>query len=319
NGTTGTHIDAFVEGRCAAHPYPPPGNGGLHNPSDLSFGPDGNLYVLSEGSNAVLRYNGATGDFVDTFVPSGRGGLNAPSSLLFHTGSAKKQGLPALVTVTQRASPNVAVRHGGTLTYSIIATNRDKGSATNVTITLPFDPQLFKVLDAQFSRPNAWVSEANKDTLVIQTGQIGSGDVVTATVRMVVLPAATKNTRLAQRLTYRWQDARGGGQGRGNAPIVVVADGDSTQSLYSLGVAPSSAAAGSTLVFQGDMFVPGEPVALWYNTPDGRSVALGRMTAGGEGVIRRPFDTAGLRAGYYSMVAYGLWSEFTATAPFEVR
>jgi hypothetical protein len=188
-----------------------------------------------------------------------------------------------------------------------------------VTITLPFDPQLLQVLDAQFSRPSAWVSDANKDTLVIQTGPIESGDVVTATVRMVVQPAAANNVRLAQRLTYRWQDARGGGQGRGNAPVVLVGDVDTNQALYALIVAPSSAVAGSTLVFQGDIFVPGEPVALWYNTPDGHVVPAGRIPADGDGALRREIDTAGLAPGYYSMVAYGTWSDLTAVATFEIR
>jgi streptogramin lyase len=319
DGATGARIDTFVKGGCAAVPYPPPGNGGLNGATDLLFGPDGNLYVISAHSDAILRYNGATGDFVDAFVSPGRGGLRGPTGMVFHTGSVKKQGLPALVTVTQRTSPSQSVQRGGTLTYAIIATNRDKGSATDVAITLPFDPQLIQVLDAQFSRPGAWVSELKNDAVIIQTGSLGGGDVVTATVRMVVQPAAANGARLSQRLTYRWEDASGGGQGRGNLPVVVVGDEDTNQSLYSLSVAPSSMASGSTLAFQGDIFEPGEPVALWYNTPDGRVVTAGRIIANDDGMIRRELDTAGLASGYYSMVAYGIRSEFTAVVAFEIR
>jgi len=48
------------------------GSGGLDNPSRMVFGPDGKAYVAStsSASNAILRYDGTTGAFLDTFVPS---------------------------------------------------------------------------------------------------------------------------------------------------------------------------------------------------------------------------------------------------------
>jgi hypothetical protein len=65
------------------------GSGGLSRPTGLVFGPDGNhdgaqdLYVADKDLNAVLRYDGITGAFLDTFVASGSGGLNGPQDVAF--------------------------------------------------------------------------------------------------------------------------------------------------------------------------------------------------------------------------------------------
>lgn len=44
-------------------------SGGLSQPAQWEFARhDGNLYVASFGTDAILRYNGTTGAFIDTFV-----------------------------------------------------------------------------------------------------------------------------------------------------------------------------------------------------------------------------------------------------------
>ncbi len=57
-----------------------PGSG-LNHPLCTRVGPDGLLYVASEGTNAILRYNAGTGAFVDSFVAPGSGGLTQPTGL----------------------------------------------------------------------------------------------------------------------------------------------------------------------------------------------------------------------------------------------
>ena len=59
------------------------GSGGLSGTSKIDCGPDGNLYASSQNNDRVLRYNGATGAFMDIFVSSGSGGLSIPVGLDF--------------------------------------------------------------------------------------------------------------------------------------------------------------------------------------------------------------------------------------------
>ncbi len=61
----GQLIDAFVSA----------GEGGMDSPTTLTFGPDGTLYVASGAhavyNNSILRFNGATGAFIDALDGSG--------------------------------------------------------------------------------------------------------------------------------------------------------------------------------------------------------------------------------------------------------
>lgn len=59
---------------------------GVQHPCCLTFGPDENLYVSDPFTGRVLRFNGVTGAYIDTFIPSGRGGLIGPLILLFRDG-----------------------------------------------------------------------------------------------------------------------------------------------------------------------------------------------------------------------------------------
>jgi sugar lactone lactonase YvrE len=71
-GNTLKFLDHFVS----------PGSGGLARARSSVFGPDGNLYVVSADTNAVLRYD-STGEFINALVPSGSGGLSNPWDLAF--------------------------------------------------------------------------------------------------------------------------------------------------------------------------------------------------------------------------------------------
>jgi streptogramin lyase len=64
-------------------PFVAPGAGGLDTPHNPTFGPDGHLYVVSNGSGSIKRFDGITGEFIDDFVPSGSGGFAGSSKLAF--------------------------------------------------------------------------------------------------------------------------------------------------------------------------------------------------------------------------------------------
>ncbi len=78
---------------------------GMGQPAQLTFGPDGNLYVASRADDAVHRYNGTTGAYIDTFVTSGSGGINGNVGLAF--------GPDGNLYVSARSSNNV-LRYNGT-------------------------------------------------------------------------------------------------------------------------------------------------------------------------------------------------------------
>ncbi len=63
-------------------PFVASGSGGLSQPKDLVLGPDGNVYVASNGTNSVIRYT-PTGQLLGTFVVANSGGLSEPYGLAF--------------------------------------------------------------------------------------------------------------------------------------------------------------------------------------------------------------------------------------------
>lgn len=61
DGTTGNFIEEFI----------PSGTGGLTEPDGITFGSNGNVFVLDININQALEFNGGTGDFIGNLGPSG--------------------------------------------------------------------------------------------------------------------------------------------------------------------------------------------------------------------------------------------------------
>jgi hypothetical protein len=234
-------------------------------------------------------------------------------------GVAEREG-EADVRVIQRASPNTTSARNGIVTYTIVASNNGRANSSNTFITLPFDPATVQVVDAVFSRPGAWVSRVSPNSLEIQTGRLESrGDVITATVRLRTLSAAADGAQLGQRLSYFALDDDNGVLRYSNTTALTAGEADRHRDIVDLMVAPEAGPVGTKFTFSSTLFAPGEPVTLWYNTPDNTVKAWKTAVANDEGVLSVVFDTARLPAGFYSMVARGNFTEIVSIVPFEVR
>ena len=63
--------------------FVPSGLGGLAQPAALAFDAAGDLLVGSDGTSSVIKYDGASGALIGTFVASGSGGLSGVRGMTF--------------------------------------------------------------------------------------------------------------------------------------------------------------------------------------------------------------------------------------------
>jgi Concanavalin A-like lectin/glucanases superfamily len=78
----------------------------LNHPTDIIFGPDGNLYVANDGGNSILRFNGTTGAPFPSagntgafFVAAGSAGLVRPAHLVFGSDGSLLVSSPSLGSI----------------------------------------------------------------------------------------------------------------------------------------------------------------------------------------------------------------------------
>lgn len=288
------------------------------NPSGIRFGPANDVFVVSDGN--LLHFDGRTGALVRNLIAGNVAGT--PQSFAFAGGALPTPARPinpALVTVAQRSTPARSIAPGTPFTLTLTAINHGRGMAQQAEIRVPFDPTRVQVLEAQFSRPTAWVRRHEAAELVIETGTLGGrGDKITATIHMVVAADAPDGTLFTTRPTVRWRDAAGGGASTSNRLPLSVGVETTADSTLVLAVAPERAPAGSSHTFSATLFLPNEAVALWYDTPEGRTVALGRAGAAPDGTLVYTLKTANFAPGHYTLVAEGVWSEVSAIGTFTV-
>lgn len=82
--TQGNNVSLYDETTGTFRDFIAAGSGGLVSPDDLTYGPDGHLYVSSSSgptTGQILRYDGRTGAFIDVFAQGG--GMARPYGVAF--------------------------------------------------------------------------------------------------------------------------------------------------------------------------------------------------------------------------------------------
>jgi hypothetical protein len=219
----------------------------------------------------------------------------------------------------------------GLLIYTIKVANRGDGFASHATVTVPFDATMLRLADVTFAGAGGWVTSIDTGSFQFRTERLGSGGGTTiATARFSRLSSAPASAMLTERLTVAWGDATGGGRARSNLPMNLTM----AQPYPAL----THRHVDAKHYFSSTIFVPGEQVVFWYNNPRGEAVETevhhgvivtatstdrdnpgeSYASADANGAIDLRFDTHGLAAGSYTMVARGEISGFTAIGPCDL-
>jgi hypothetical protein len=214
----------------------------------------------------------------------------------------------AQIVVAIKPEPNMSVVAGGIVTYTIVTHNIGFDRANETIMNLPIRGGNLRVLDASFSNRRAWISHHDGVRLEIRTGPLQSGTAVTTTLRLQVNATLSPGTQLGRRISFSWDDRARDGQGVSNLPILSVGTTTINTPYYAL----ASNSDSEQRSFSSPIFIPREPVALWYNAPDGSVKSLGRARADSDGNMSVAYDVSELPSGTYSVVAQGVWSGLVA-------
>ena len=244
---------------------------------------------------------------------------------------------PSTPKVSVAVIPKPAATDANMLVYELNAVNHQGTYARNLTITVPFDAAVLKLVDVKFSGEAAWIQQQDANILVYRINSLHKNHPSTATLRFAKLTNAPADAALTERATYVWSIQGRKHSGSSNMPMT-------PKPYYALNVATFSTPAGTTIQrLAGNVFVPGEPVSFWCNMPDGAVHSL-MITEGPDAVLTHSLttsekqnhdyveairtDAAGamsidfpakeLAAGDYSIVAYGQWSGLSAVGAFKL-
>ncbi|HRF49458.1 MAG TPA: choice-of-anchor Q domain-containing protein [Anaerolineales bacterium] len=91
------------------------GSGGLEAPTDVAIGPDGMLYVISQGTGQILRYDARTGSPLGALVTAGDG-LGTPSCITFAPMSVTSEVVISDLTLADSRAPALTVAANATVT-----------------------------------------------------------------------------------------------------------------------------------------------------------------------------------------------------------
>jgi len=255
-----------------------------------------------------------------------------------HAAARPADKTPSSPKVSVAVIPKPAGTDANMLVYDLNAVNHQGTYARNLTITVPFNAAVLKLVDVKFSGEVAWIQQQDANMLVYRINGLHKNHPSTATLRFAKLPNTPADAALTERVTYAWSIQGRKHSGSSNLPLIL-------KPYYSLNVSTFSTPAGTTIQrLAGNVFVPGEPVSFWCNMPDGTVHALmihsepvavlahsltenqkrnhnyvEAIRADANGAMSIDFPAEELAAGDYSIVAYGQWSGLQAVGPFKMK
>lgn len=223
---------------------------------------------------------------------------------------AERLGEPAFVTVVQQPAPNRTAAPDSRVRLTIEVVNRGRGAAQDAVVTLELNPQVVRVLDAQFTTSAAWVSALTPTLITMRTGALPAEAVVTIMLELYVLPTAPLDAPIGGALTARWSDSATGGVRTANLPLLVVGALSSSSVTLPMQVALESS---ETAMLTAAGFAPDEPVGIWYDDAAGTVTPLTTVRAGAEGALAVGVSAAAVAPGGF-FVAEGHWSGLSAAS-----
>jgi len=260
--------------------------------------------------------------------------LAAPAST-----QPKRQPMADIFVIVQ---PPAKSGSATTLTYTLTVSNVGTKHANNVDVVIPLNPAAGRVQSIQLSQDQSRVASQTASSIEVWVGRVDPGSPQTIRLTFAVRPGAGA-LPIGERASFTWHNnALEHGQGQSNLPWI-----NPSNTIYHMTVAPSGQS--NSFAFSDSIFVPGEPVTFWLNTPGGQAITLyldgaslttdstliqddrstgfkkverprsDNVRAGPQGDFSISFDASALPAGSYSLVAHGFASGITAIGAFQVQ
>jgi hypothetical protein len=225
------------------------------------------------------------------------------------------------IAVTVWPEPSIYVARGGRVVYELRVKNYDRGSASTVRVTLPYDRGQMRPVASSFDRKKGdWVSRLTDNEVTVTFGPVARDEYRTGRLVFEVNTTLPNDTVLDLRPRYEWVDERGDhGDYLTNWAPVLVGNGPATAPWVWTQVTPGSGPVGTVHTFVSNRFTPGEGIITWLNTPRGVQSLDLRGTVDSRGNVALEFASTDLRPGTYQLVMFGARSNLTGVATFVVR
>ncbi len=231
---------------------------------------------------------------------------------------ASSAGDRADISVTIRSDPNMQVIAGSSMLYEVRVKNFGSDTASEVRVTIPYDPALLGGMDADVPNRRDWVSKNVPGLIELRCNDVRDGQERLVRLRAQVAPDAALGTVIHVQGRYEWRDLAASTRDQlTNLAPVLVSTANKALPYIPLAVTPEQGAACTVHRFSTNRLRPREQVSAWITTTSGTR-DLGMHAVDGWGDYELVFSSCGLAPGIYSVAVYGNRSELLGTGVFTV-